>query len=451
LDYYQTNIDIVDGFTKYNEQVTLTNERIKALNVYLKDGEKIQERNLINWVDFQDLINDINIAEVTGLQNLKSESEIQQEINGLVAQKLFGTQDITQLTEVELELLESTTKTLREQSKLYQGVRDVQIELAELTTKITDNAIKQKEALADTTGLESFIKNNKDKIGEIDLFFQNLKNRLDGATEEERASITQLTDEQIAGIQKTIDAIKFDEAAAKAAAFAQKLLQVYQQISSQISQVISAQNSLLLEQLQYQQDQTLATIGDSTEEAAAERERVEKEYAKKRFELEKKSRISELRFTLADAVANAAASVLTTYSQFGLPFGIPFAAAVGAISAAQIAVIGQQLGFAKSQQYIGRRGMLIQGNSHEMGGVNFGGYNLEGGEAVIPRSAVSQYGDILSQMSMSVGGRPLTMDDSRIVEEIRRQNQRPIKTYVLDQDIQDTRKINARLEEISRL
>ena len=52
---------------------------------------------------------------------------------------------------------------------------------------------------------------------------------------------------------------------------------------------------------------------------------------------------------------------------------------------------------------------------------------------------------------MSTGGRPLVGDDSRIVEEIRRQNQRPIKTYVLDRDIQNTRKINDRLSQLARL
>ena len=452
LDYYQTNIDIVNDLERYNDQAQKTNERAQALNKYLAEGAKIQERKTASFVEFQELINKVAEAETKGLENLKSESQISAEINQLVAERLFG-QDalINDLLPEEVELVENTVKALREQSKLYQGIYDVQRELAKLTKEITENAIKQQDGLADTTGLEAFIKTNKDKIGEIDAFFQNLKKKLDGATEDERKKITQLTDEQIDGIQNTIDRIKFDEAAARAAAFAQKIYAVYSDLSSRISQVVSAQNSLLLEQLQYQQDQTLATIGDSTEEAAAEREKVEKEYAQKRFDLEKKSRISELQFILADAIANAATSILTTYSQFGFPLGIPLAAAVGVISAKQIATINSQIGFARSQQFIGRRGLLVEGNSHEMGGVNFGGYNLEGGEAVIPRSAVSQYGDILSQMSMSVGGRPLTMDDSRIVEEIRRQNQRPIKTYVLDQDIQDTRKINARLEEISRL
>jgi hypothetical protein len=76
---------------------------------------------------------------------------------------------------------------------------------------------------------------------------------------------------------------------------------------------------------------------------------------------------------------------------------------------------------------------------------------LEGGEAVINRNAANIFGDLLSQINTSTGGRPLSVDDSALVQEIRRQNQRPIRTYVLDSDIQDVRKINEKLERIAEL
>jgi len=230
------------------------------------------------------------------------------------------------------------------------------------------------------------------------------------------------------------------------------VVSIFNQISSGLSQVVSQQNSLLLEQLNNQEEQTLATIGDATEEARAEREKVEREFAEKRFNIEKNTRISELQFSLADTIANGAAAAIQTFAQVGFPFGIPLAAIMAGITAAQVATINSQIGFAKSQQFVARRGGLLQGADHENGGIMAtGGLVLEGGEAIINRNAVSQFSDILSQMSMSTGGRPLAGDDSRIVEEIRRQNQRPIKTYVLDSDIQEARKINQRLDEISRL
>jgi hypothetical protein len=94
------------------------------------------------------------------------------------------------------------------------------------------------------------------------------------------------------------------------------------------------------------------------------------------------------------------------------------------------------------------------GASHEMGGVPMGGgLELEGGEAIINRNAVSQFSDLLSQINLSTGGRAIqsNVNDSEIAQEIRKQNTRPIKTYVLYNDIQDTNKINSKLEQISRL
>ena len=114
--------------------------------------------------------------------------------------------------------------------------------------------------------------------------------------------------------------------------------------------------------------------------------------------------------------------------------------------------IKSQLNFVKGTQYIARRGGLVTGPSHEMGGVMAnGGLVLEGGEFVVNKNAVSQYSDILSSINTSTGGRALAVDDSKLVQEIRKQNQRPIKTYVMYEDIKNTNKINSKLEEISRL
>jgi len=80
-----------------------------------------------------------------------------------------------------------------------------------------------------------------------------------------------------------------------------------------------------------------------------------------------------------------------------------------------------------------------------------GGLVLEGGEAILNKNAVAQFSDLLSQINVQTGGRALSIDDSALVQEIRKQNQKPIKTYVLYNDIRDTNKINTRLEQISRL
>lgn len=434
LDYYQTSIDIVDTIQTWNDGVDGVNDAYAAIN----DGTRIQKTQTTELVDLQ---NKINTILANRINNLKTEAQVEEEIKSLVAEKLFGVSTLVNLDKEELELLEKVSKALKEQAGLYVGIVDVQRELGKLTGQITDNADKQVEKLTDISGIKAFIKNNKDKIGETQEFFKGLT-----------AENSQLTEEQIANINNLIDGIKVDGIVDKIAEVTNAVVGLFTNVSQQISSIVAAQNSLLLEQLAYQEEITLKEIGDATEEQRAEQEIARKKYEKQRFDIEKSSRISELQFTLADTVANGASSIISSYQTLGYPLGIPLAAIMAGIVASQVATVNSQLNFTKSKQFVGRRGGLIGGASHELGGVDMGGgLNLEGGEFIMNRSAVGEFGDILSQMSVSTGGRPMSMDDSRIVEEIRKQNQRPIKTYVLDSDITEARKINSRLDEISRL
>jgi len=238
---------------------------------------------------------------------------------------------------------------------------------------------------------------------------------------------------------------------------ADQILQVFTDLSSQISNVIQTSTSLLLEQLQYEQEATLDLIGEAnTENAnenkkiAEERLKVEKEFQKRRFEIEKRARIQELQFGLANALSSSAQAIINALATIPAPFGAVYAGVLGGITAAQIAVINDQINFTKSKVFIGRRGGLIQGASHEGGGVPA---MLEGGEFVLSRPAVEKYGDLVGSLNASVGGRPLQIDDSRLVQAIASQNtsQTPIKTYVLYNDIQNTEKLNARIQNLAKL
>jgi hypothetical protein len=134
-----------------------------------------------------------------------------------------------------------------------------------------------------------------------------------------------------------------------------------------------------------------------------------------------------------------------------LPVGIALSAVIAGLTAFQVATINEQIQFTKSKEFIARRGGLIQGDSHEGGGVPA---LLEGGEFVMSKSAVDIYGDTLGVMNASVGSRPLAIDDSRLVQAIAKQNiatKAPIKTYVLYNDIQNTEKLNNKIEQLSRL
>lgn len=239
-----------------------------------------------------------------------------------------------------------------------------------------------------------------------------------------------------------------------------KVLSGFNQISSQLSSIVQSQNSLLIEQLDYQQAQALAAIdelGDESEEGQRirneERLKVEKEYQKKKFDAEKKARVQELQFALANSIAQGAQAIINTFATLPIPAAIPFSLVLAGLTAAQVAVINEQLQFTQNKAYLGRTGGLVEGSSHDTYG---GGVPtmLEGGEFILNREAVRAYGDTISSINTATGGKPMSIDDSRIVQAIAKQNlstKQPLKAYVLYNDIQDTTKLNKKIEQLARL
>jgi len=264
--------------------------------------------------------------------------------------------------------------------------------------------------------------------------------------------IKELPTEAETAYTKTLDSVK---------KVADVVLGAFNQISGQLSSIIQQQNSLLLEQLEYGKETSLALIGEANTESEAEnqkilaeRAKVEKEYARKRFEVEKQARIQELQFSLASAIAQGASAVINA---LGIPAPPPlpqiYAAIVAGLTAAQVGIINQQIQFTQSKAYIGRTGGLVEGSSHDTYG---GGVPtmLEGGEFILNKEAVRAYGDQISMMSSATGGKPMAIDDSRIVQAIAKQNlstKTPLKAYVLYNDIQDTTKLNNKIEQLARL
>lgn len=257
--------------------------------------------------------------------------------------------------------------------------------------------------------------------------------------------LKQLPTEAEENFQKTLD---------KVSDIVGKFTQVFNDLSSRTQQLFASQTSLYLEQLAYAEEQALATIGNATEREREETAKVQKEYAKKRFDIEKQARIQELQFTLANTIANAAGAIVNALA-LPAPPPIPqlYAASIGGLTALQVATINDQIQFAKSKQFVGRRGGLIMGESHEgsNGGVPA---MLEGGEFVVNKEGVRQFGDIISSINTATGGRSLSIDDSRIVQAIASQNSNtkmPLKAYVLYNDIQSTTKLNQKITNLARL
>ena len=238
------------------------------------------------------------------------------------------------------------------------------------------------------------------------------------------------------------------------------VLNVFNDISARLSNIVATQNSLLLEQLTYQEQLSISELdklrGDNAKEnekIEAEKLKIQQEYAKRKFEVEKKARVQELQFTLANSLAQSAQAIINALATLPAPFGAIYSGVIAGLTAAQVAIINDQIQFTQSKQFIARRGGLIGGDSHDdiSGGVPA---MLEGGEFVVNKEAVRNFGDIVSSINTSTGGRPLSIDDSRIVQAIAKQNMNtktPIKAYVLYNDIQDTTKLNTKIEQLARL
>jgi len=411
------------------------------------------------------------------------------------AQVLKGKQDIVlKYKELADQILEGVVRN----NKFVESIQEGRKEFEKAATTIDTNATKIQQGLDPEKVKEYFKKNAEDYVFILrDISTKNQKylqrfgeegiqsilaginlglQELDGKSREElqalQTNLQTLGDELkmdfnlkdnpflklLEEISKRLKELpteaeeNFEKTLANVANVVEKFTQIFSDLLGRVQGIFAAQTSLYLEQLAYSEEQALATIGNATERERKEQAKVQKEFAQKRFELEKKARIQELQFTIANTIASGAQAFVQALG-LKAPPPIPqlYAAAVAGLTIAQVAVIRDQLQFTQSKQFIGRRGGLIQGATHEGGGVPA---MLEGGEFVVNKEGVRQFGDVISSINTATGGRSLSIDDSRIVQAIASQNsntKQPLKAYVLYDDIQSTNKLNQKITSLARL
>lgn len=236
-------------------------------------------------------------------------------------------------------------------------------------------------------------------------------------------------------------------------------IQQFQQALNAIQQTVSDYYNFQFEQLEKRNKRVQDTIVGDSEEANRKRLEADKIYQAERERLEKKQAKTSLGIQLLQAIANAATAITLVTAQTGVLAPIA-AGIVAASSAAQIGIITAQINALDKYKRGGRLkfggGGFVSGPSHEYGGVKYqgGGVELEGNESIINRVSTIRYQDLLSQINMNGGGRPIinnNFDDSRIVEAIAKQRQEPIKAYVVESDITGKQTVTRRLEQLSQL
>jgi hypothetical protein len=238
----------------------------------------------------------------------------------------------------------------------------------------------------------------------------------------------------------------------------EKAVQDVSGVLNAIAQTTAQSFSLQFELLELQYQASLEKIVGDTDEANNKRLEAEKIYQGQVKQLQKEQAKFNLQLTLYQAIANSAAAIVEVTKQTGI-FSVIAAGIVAVANLAQIQNITKQINAINSLKrggFIKGQGGMVVGPSHEYGGVKYqnGGVELEGGESVINRVSSVRYNDLLSQVNMAGGGKPLMVnnfDDSRIVEAIAKQRKEPIRAYVLEQDITQKQAINRRLEQLAQI
>jgi hypothetical protein len=241
----------------------------------------------------------------------------------------------------------------------------------------------------------------------------------------------------------------------------QTYLQAFSNAINTIGQLTQTQFSMQLEGLENEYQKTMDNIVGDTVEANAKREEAEKIFQAKKKQIEKQARISQLQSTLVQTIASAAQAVVSTLANPSLgPAGKAIIIGIeGILATAQISLIRQQIAQAQALRRGGKikkqmaTGGMVVGPSHEQGGVNFGNFELEGGESVINRQSSLNYGGLLSSINQAGGGRPIINNvlDSRLVEVLAKGRQEPIRAYVFESDITNAQTINRKLEQLTTL
>jgi len=248
-----------------------------------------------------------------------------------------------------------------------------------------------------------------------------------------------------------------------------KIGEYVQVFSSTVNQIASLTNQSIQNQIDFLEKSTKAQLDQvvgNTESAEKKRTEIREQYNEERKELEKKATIQSLRFALVQSIANAAQSITGIYASLSStgPAALILAgiqsAIIAGITTAEIAIINEQINTAEMFRRGGlvkaQGGMLLSGPTHEQGGIPLAqmGIIAEGQEAIINRNSLINYRDLLSTVNQAGGGRPLVVnsfDDTRIVEAIASQRQKPLRAYVLQSEITNEQALSKRLDDLSKI
>ena len=244
----------------------------------------------------------------------------------------------------------------------------------------------------------------------------------------------------------------------------------YQEIVNGLNQLtlsLGEKSQLQIERIEARREESLANVVGDTEEAEALRTEITEDANREIVEVERKARLRELQFTKIQGVADLAQALINA-QKLPPPFNVIQSGIVATAGAVQLAVIESQI-----QDLQGAQGFATGGfvSGEGTGTSDSIPAFLSNGEFVVNAKATKQYLPLLEKINneeqqfnkFANGGFVLDglnipssniqniFDDSRIIEELRKTRQEPLRAYVFEKDITDAQQIEKRLQELSKL
>lgn len=344
-DKYNSSIakrlSLEQTIAKYNEFIrTSTNEEIDLKGKVIILEEKANDnanKRIANKKKEKDLDEQLLFgteawltAQISALTETRSKtaksSDAYREIGGAIAyyQKWLET-----LTGAQKKHNEETDKTLKYGTIEYYEA--LQNELKALQKTQVDNN-------------EEFSKYQK----QID-FYQTLINAITGAkdaTKELEKANTDYYDSFVdsfsseSGFSKTFDILRgnIKDFGKDATTTALAVSEAFQEAFNTISESSQANFDREYERLSLQKDVALQFAGESS----TAKEEIERQYEEKRKAIARRQAESEKRLAIFNIGINTAQAIIATLAKTPPPVGLPLAIAVGAIGAAQIAMVSAQ-------------------------------------------------------------------------------------------------------------
>jgi len=280
-----------------------------------------------------------NILTTFALENQKKSINLDQEevkvkkekIKKIKEEKVYilGTVSFLEQQINKLEELRNTTATNNEQYKEITGaIRYYQKWLDSLTNSIKNVTEAQDNFTIQIPELDEniFDKISKDKE-ELDNWLKDFK---DGFKQD---FITN------SGFSKIFELIEnFDKLKTDGVATALAISEAFQQAFNTISKSSQANFDAEYSRLEQQKNVSLQFAGES----ATAKEEIEKQYEVRKKEIQKREAEAQKRLAIFNIAINTAQAIAATFSKAGFPAGIPLAAIMATIGAAQIAMVSSQ-------------------------------------------------------------------------------------------------------------